>query len=184
MKNFVLAIFVMCVLPIALSSCSDDEKSLEPLTANSIKGEYVGALTINGDTVSEVEVSVDEKITVADFPIDSILEIVVPEEYLDDALSMVSAVDYEFDYTTSIFGLNLFVDFTFVPVEIVTEYGGSSHAIEAVFYAEDSGNYNGSDYSFTFELLLKSVTLDGVNVPIANSQLYLFDLNKIVSQSK
>ena len=53
-----------------------------------------------------------------------------------------------------------------------------------MFYAEDSGNYNGSDYSFTFELLLKSVTLDGVNVPIANSQLYLFDLNKIVSQSK
>ena len=49
MKNFVLAIFVMCVLPIALSSCSDDEKSLEPLTADSIKGEYVGALTINGD---------------------------------------------------------------------------------------------------------------------------------------
>lgn len=184
MKNFVLAIFVMCVLPIALSSCSDDEKSLEPLTADSIKGEYVGALTINGDTVSEVEVSVDEKITVADFPIDSILKIAVPEEYFDDALSMVSAVDYEFDYTTSIFGLNLFVDFTFVPVEIVTEYGGSSHEIEAVFYAEDSGNYNGSDYSFTFELLLKSVTLDGVNVPIANSQLYLFDLNKIVSQSK
>ena len=180
MKKFIFTAMVMCVCSMVVASCSDDDDPIEPLTADSVKGSYTGVLTISGDTVGDASVVVGYTVAINALPVDSILGIAVPAEHFDEALASAQVVDYVIDYTTNIFGLNLFADFTFAPVSIDVEYGGASHVVEATFYTEKSGVYNGSDYSFSFEMQLEKVTLDGAEVTIGNPQLYEFDLDKAI----
>lgn len=176
-KNYLFVTIALCAF--AATACSDDDKeTIEPLTADSVKGDFGGTLTVGKGEPSSVVAVVDDRIAISDFPVDSIIKIAVPESNFSEAVVSLQKQEYAVEYTTGIFGLNLFIELNLSPLVFEVEYGGLPHEVNAVFYTDKRGNYNGMDNSLSFELLLQSVTLDGEDVHIPSTLKYDFDLLK------
>lgn len=179
MKHYLIVPLALCAFLLSMSACGDDEEeSIQPVTVDSVKGDFTGTLVVgSGEAVAET-LTVGDDIVVADFPVDSIIKIVVPQEHFEEATATAETVDCTIGYTASVFGFNLFLELTPEPLEFDVTYGGGSHTVNAVLYTTKRGHYNGTSNGMSFELLLESVSLDGENVGIPASLSYQFDVTK------
>lgn len=182
MRYCILLMIVLCSFSILFVSCSNDDGAIGPLTAESVKGVYDGTLVVGSGEAENVVLTVGDSIVIPDFAVDSIVRYAVPQEYFDEAVASLNAVELTIDYSVEIFGLNMFMELSPRPLSFVVEYGGVEHEVDAVLYADDTGVYNGSDYSLSFEVLLSSMTLDGTDVSVSKSLSYQFDLYKTESE--
>ncbi len=178
-KGFVAVAITLCIFAFTMAACSDDEEiQVEPLTADSVKGDFNGTLSVGQGEPLAIMAAVDDKISISDFPVDSIVKIVVPESDFEEAMASLPSQEYIIGYTAEIFGLNMFIEMELPVLAFEIEYGGAIHDVNVVFYTTKRGNYNGMSNSMTFELLLKSITSDGEDVHIPSSLKYNFNLSK------
>lgn len=176
-KSYLFVAVALCVSAF-MASCDDDKNEISNVTTESVKGNYGGELTVGEGEPLAVSVTVGEGIVINNFPVDSIVKIAVPASIFDEAVASLQAREYEVGYTPEIFGQNMMLDLEPSPLAVDVEYGGSVHEIDAMLYTTKRGNFNGMSNSLSFELLLKSVSLDGEDVHIPSTLKYDFELSR------
>ena len=81
-----------CLLAFSATSCSDDDEvSVEPLTEESVRGDYAGSILAGTGEAADAALSVGDDIIIADFPVDSIVKLAVPAAAYDEAMASVPA---------------------------------------------------------------------------------------------
>lgn len=169
-----------CLLAFSATSCSDDDEvSVEPLTEESVRGDYAGSILAGTGEAADAALSVGDDIIIADFPVDSIVKLAVPAAAYDEAMASVPAVCCTVGYSARVYGLNLLLALRPDPLEFEVNYEGTGHKMVAELYASLNGNFNGSDQSLSFELLLKTLTVDGNEVNVKEALPYKFSGYKL-----
>ena len=82
-----------CLLAFSATSCSDDDEvSVEPLTEESVRGDYAGSILAGTGEAADAALSVGDDIIIADFAVESIVKLVVPASAYNEAMASVPAV--------------------------------------------------------------------------------------------
>lgn len=128
-----------------------------------VSGEYEGKMTVNGDELDGTTKASadDDTITVKGFPLKDIVEAVVDEEHLDEALQSVGDTTYAIGYTAQADGSNLKLALSPAKLSFGITAGGQTQTVEVTFSSESGGTYNVAEKKMSVAFKADSVTVDG-----------------------
>lgn len=144
-----------------LASCSSDDNDDIIITPESIKGEYVGKMTINKEVEEGVNLKVDKNINFLSFPVKEIVSSIVPEDQLKATLEAIEAIPYSIEYTGEIVGEKMAL--LLAPKELSFDINAAEKTQKVVvtFDSKSTGIFDGRDNTLSFALKATKVSVDG-----------------------
>ena len=170
-KSIVLG---LSMFSLVLGSCSSDDNSLiiisDPVKVGDVQGEYVGKMAIEeGEAVREVEVDFsvqDSLLTFSDFPVDElkaklveaeVLSVAVLEEESTEKVGYVLGIESKLTENPNLLELVM----TAEPLVMQITDGDAVKEVEVIFEVKESGVYVGTEKTVSFEVIAKSLKVNG-----------------------
>ena len=197
--KFLFASLMMLGCSFCFTSCSsdDDDVTKEPvITIEIVKGEYSGkmdviVLTPESDLRMAAEVAVggtnvsatikNDTVFFEDFPIKSLVELMVPEEEVDEIVQAAGKVSYKVGYKASFNAAqdSLLMELDPKPLELTVSLDDESTlSIKMDVSVAEKGIYSVEKKKLVFEVKAYKVTIDDEEIEDFEAPLIKFDLNQ------
>ena len=178
-QKFLFASLMMLGCSFCLSSCSEDDDVTKEPTLEAVKGDYTGTVIVDLPTprmgvrmaaAAEAAEGISIGATVKndtvyfdDFLVRDIMELIMPEEQLDQVVKALGKVKYKMGYSAEFNGVkdNIIMNFTPDPLELTVSLDeDDSFTVNIDISAAGKGTYVLEDKKLTFELSIDKVMIN------------------------